>query len=110
MRCQHMALLPAASHAQALPICQATGRCRHDPASKRRALSPLPHLRPRVLPGPHAASDFVTSTRQSRAQPPTSGGMGHRRVPLFHSLHPKSVGRLLLGSERHQGPPKGLPV
>lgn len=99
VRCQHMALLPAASHAHgpcqpALPICRGTGAgadMTQSPSTEHP--SSLPHLRPCVRPVPHAASDcHQHQAVQGPAQHPCllRGGGGGLKSPLFPSLHPKA--------------------
>lgn len=84
-----MALLPAASHAHR--PCQSAERW----AGAGMTVSKQ-STRP---PSPSEATCSACATccfrlchqhQAVRGPAPTSGGMGHRRVPLFRSLHPKS--------------------
>ena len=90
-----MALLPAASHAHglcqpALPICQVTG-AGADMIQAPSTEHPVPvPTQGHVLCLCHMLlQTLLTSTRQSRAQPPP---LGSRRVgePPFPCLYPKS--------------------
>lgn len=112
-----MALLPAASHAHrlcqpALPICQVTG-AGADMIQSPSTEYPVPvPTQGHVLCLCHMLlQTLLTSTRQSRAQPPTSGEQASGRTPLPQPIPQVRVGRLPLGSEkRYQGPQKRLPV